>query len=416
MIALIDCNNFYVSCERVFNPSILNKPVVVLSNNSGCIISRSAEVKAIGIKMGVPLFEAKPLIDKYNVYYCSSNYTLYADMSNRFHNILQQFGIRQERYSIDESFLDLSGIPNLTEHGHKIRNKVNQWVNLPVCVGIGQTKVLAKFANYLAKKYSGFNGVCNLVELGENRVNKAMSMTPVSEVWGIGRKIGYKLQYMGIKTILDLKTANPKQLRNLFNVNIEKIISELNGIPCIALEDNVEPNKRVVSSRSFGRDIYDYDSLLSSINYHIEQGSRKLRKQGLYARQLTIFICTNRFKEEYYSHSRTIVLPQAIDSFRYLASYIQKTLKDLYIPGLAYKKSGIILSELITSELECRDLFDEINIKSDPIISAIELIRRKFGKSAINLASTKLSNKWFMKEINLSRKFTTEFNEIAIVK
>jgi DNA polymerase V len=268
MLALVDVNNFYVSCERVFKPSLNNKPIVVLSNNDGCIISRSNEAKAIpGIKMGIPYFEIRDIVKKHNIQIFSSNYTLYADLSNRTMSILKSLAIRQEVYSIDESFLDLTGIPELTLHGHKIRTTIKDWVGLPVGIGIAETKVLAKFANYLAKKYKGFNGVCNLADLGQSRVDKAMQLTSVDEIWGIGRKIGYKLKLMGVKTIFDLKKANPKHLRSMFNINIEKIISELNGIPCIALEDYEEPQQRIVSSRSFGAGVNRMSGSISTETY-----------------------------------------------------------------------------------------------------------------------------------------------------
>ncbi|MFN8771206.1 MAG: Y-family DNA polymerase [Neisseriaceae bacterium] len=416
MLALVDVNNFYVSCERVFKPSLNNKPVIVLSNNDGCIISRSNEAKAItGIKMGIPYFEIKNIVKKHNIQTFSSNYTLYADLSNRTMSILREFAIRQEIYSIDESFLDLTGITSLTLHGQKIKATIKKWVGLPVGIGIAETKVLAKFANYLAKKYRGFDGVCNLDDLGKTRVDKAMQLTPIDEVWGIGRKISYKLKLMGIKTIFDLKNANPKHLRNMFNINIEKIINELNGIPCIALEDYHELQQRIVSSRSFGAGIKSYDALLSSLTHHVEQASKKLRKQGLYTRQLTVFINTNRFKDDCYWHSKRIILPQAVDSFRYLAHYLEDSLKELYVPGLTYKKSGIMLSDLITSEHEYIDLFDTINIRKDPIIGTLELIKRKFGKTAIDLAASKLNTSWNMRQDNLSPRYTTDINELLTI-
>lgn len=415
MIALVDVNNFYVSCERIFKPSLNNKAVIVLSNNDGCVISRSNEAKALGIKMGIPYFEIKQFVKKYDIQIFSSNYSLYADISNRTMSILKNFAIAQEVYSIDESFLDLTGIPELTIHGQDIKTTIKKWVGLPVGIGIAKTKVLAKFANYLAKKYKAFNGVCNLEDFEQNRVNTAMQLTPVDEIWGVGRRIGRKLKSMGIKTILDLKNSNSRHLRSIFNINMEKIIDELNGIPCINLEDHHEPSHRIMSSRSFETGISNYDALLNSLTFHIEQASKKLRKQQLYTRQLTIFINTNRFKEQDYWHSKTIQLPQAIDSFRYLTHYVDNALKALYMPGQIYKKSGVILSNLITSEYEYKDLLDTANIKNDPVIEAVELIKAKFGEKSISLATNKLSTSWNMKQDNLSPKYTTNINELLVV-
>ncbi len=415
MIALVDCNNFYASCERVFNPTLINKPIVILSNNDGCIIARSAEAKALGIKMGTPLFEVRDFLKKHKVHVFSSNYTLYADMSKRVMSLLNNFAQKQEIYSIDESFLDISGESNPTQHGLNIKNSINKWLSLPVCVGIARTKVLSKFANFLAKKYKGFNGVVNLQELGEIRTNSAMQLIAVDEIWGIGGKIGIKLKNMGIKTGFDLKVANPKHLRSIFNINIEKIICELNGVSCIDLEEQPKASQQVVSSVSFSKGITDFYALLSSLIHHVEKACRKIRKQNLYARQLTIFINTNRFKDALYWHSKTIILPYALDSFRLMVEYLEQALKEIYVPTAIYKKSGIILSDLITNKHEIRDLFDKINIKKDPIINTLETIKRKYGKNAIAIATEKINSNWAMKRGNLSNKFTTDIDELLII-
>ena len=417
MIALIDCNNFFASCERVFEPSLNNKPVVILSNNDGCVIARSNEVKRppISIKMGAPYFEVRDICRQYGVRVFSSNYELYGSMSSRIMSILRDFGVRQEVYSIDESFLDLSGISELTSYAHKIKNRVKQWVGMPVCVGIGRTKVLAKFANHLAKKHMFLSGICNLEELGETRVNNAMKITSVTEVWGIGRKTSQKLEQMGIKNIYDLKTANAKSLRNVFSINIEKLINELNGLQCIQLEDYQEPRKQIISSRSFGCDVNDRDGLHSALSYHIEVASAKLRTDGLFARQMTVFTHTNRFKDDYFSTSINIVFPRAIDSFREMAKYLDKALDQIYIPNINYKKAGIVVTDLVGSEYETRDLFDNLSIKHDNLLPTLELIKRKFGKSTIGLASAKLSNTWKMQRNLVSKKFTTDINDLLIV-
>lgn len=415
MIALIDCNNFYASCERVFQPALEGKPIIVLSNNDGCAVARSNEAKMLGIKMGQPFFEIKDLCKKHKVYVFSSNYTLYGNMSKRVMNTLQQFAPRQEIYSIDECFLDFAGMQNLTDYGQKIRKTVKQWTGIPVGVGIGQTKVLAKFANHLAKKYPFLNGVCNLDELGENRTNKAMQIVSVEEIWGVGRKIAEKLKIMGIKTVFDLKNANAKQLSKIFSVNIERIIYELNGIACIELEEYQVPNKQIISSRSFGKAVQDKDTLISALTYHTENISKKLRKQNLFARQMLVFAHTNRFKDNYFSSSVNVIFPVAIDSFRYMAKYIEQAVNEIYRPGVQFKKAGIVINEIVGQEFETRDLFDTVSIRKDSLIPTLEQIKRHFGKSSISLASAKLSNRWLMNKHLSSKHYTTDLEDLIEV-
>ncbi len=415
MIALVDCNNFYASCERVFQPSLENKPIIVLSNNDGCAVARSNEAKALGIKMGAPYFEIKHICDKHRVNVFSSNYTLYGNMSKRVMNTLQQFAPRQEIYSIDECFLDLAGMQDLTEHGQKIRKTVKQWTGIPVGVGIAKTKVLAKFANHLAKKYPFLNGVCNLEELGESRTNKAMQIVGVEEIWGVGRKIAEKLKNMGIKTVYELKTANPKHMSKIFSVNIERIVYELNGTQCMELEEYQEPNKQIISSRSFGKAVQDKDTLISALTYHTENISKKLRKQNLFARQMLIFAHTNRFKDNYFSRTVNIVFPVALDSFRYMAKYLDNAVTEIYRPGIEFKKAGIIINEIVGNESETRDLFDNVNIRKDSLLPTLEYIKRQFGKKSICLAAAKLSDSWIMNQELTSKHYTTDIEDIIYV-
>lgn len=415
MITLIDCNNFYASCERLFQPKLIGKPIVVLSNNDGCAVARSNEAKKF-VKMGQPYFEFKNICEKHDIQVFSSNYELYGDLSDRVMKTLAKFSDRQEIYSIDESFLDLSGMQNITEYGFKIKNTVFKNIGIPVGVGIGKTKVLAKIANHLAKKHSFLNGVCNLDDLGEQRTNKAFLITDVSEVWGVGRKISEKLKLMGIKTVLDLKNANPNQMRKVFNINLERIVYELNGHQCIELEFIPESNKQIISSRSFGQGVNDFDSLLSSFTYHCENISKKLTKQCLYARQLVIFTNTNRFSNDYFTASSNIVLPKAINSYRYLMPFISKALRQIHHPNLMYKKSGIFVSELVTNENQTLDLFDEIAIADDPILKTLQHINKRFGKNSIGLSSGKLSNTWEMKNNLISKRYTTNFDELLEIK
>lgn len=415
MISLVDCNNFYASCERVFQPMLENKPIIVLSNNDGCVIARSNEAKALNIKMGVPYFEIKDLCNRHNIHVCSSNYTLYGSMSRRVMSILSDFAIRQEVYSIDESFLDLSGINNLTAYAQQIRTRVHKWTGIPISIGLGHTKVLAKFANHLAKKHKFLNNICNLDDLEMIRINKAMQITDVSEVWGVGRKIAEKLKKMGITTVYDLKLANPKQMSRIFSVSLERIIHELNGIQCIALESVPEPNKQIVCSRSFGQAVNSRDALKSALIYHIEHACNKMRKQGLFARQMVIFAHTNRFKDNYISSSVNLTFSAALDSFRYVSQHLDEALSVIYKPGINYKKAGVIITELVNQDYNNVDLFDNVSIRHDELLPTLENIKRHFGKTSIKLASANLSNSWQMQQNNMSKKYTTCLDEILAV-
>jgi DNA polymerase V len=365
--------------------------------------------------MGAPYFEIKDFCKKHDVHVFSSNYALYGDMSRRVMATLKDFGVSQEISSIDESFLDLSGIPNLTQHGQQIRIRIKQCIGIPVCVGIGQTKVLAKFANYLSKKYPALNGVCNLEELGEARVNKAMQLTPVGEVWGIGHNLRRRLEGMQIKTVYDLKIADPKQMRKSFSIVLERIVHELNQVQMLELENLFEPNYQIISTRSFGQAITTYDGILAALTYHVEQAVRKMRRQGLFARNMLIFASTSRFNRDYLSSSANIVFPEPVDSFRYMSQAVNKYLDKIFKPDTYYKKAGVILTGLVTSEYQPRDLFDNVTFSKDTLLPSIESIKKRFGQSAISLGSTKLSNDWHMQRNLMSKHYTTDINDLLVV-
>lgn len=295
-IALIDVNNFYVSYERVFNPKLEDRPVVVLSNNDGCAVARSNEFKALGVKMGQPWFQLKDLARKHEIIAYSSNYALYADMSNRVMSILAMFSPNQEIYSIDEYFLDLTGLKRQTpmDYGQQIRQRIRQWTELPVCVGIGSTKTLAKLANHIAKKHTEFNGVCDLNSLSPQQQENRLSKIAVDEIWGIGRRLAPRLHEIGIKTVLDLKTASPSQLRTRFSVVMGKIIREINGTACIELEEINPPKKQIASSCSFGIPVSDLASLEESISLYISRAAEKLRRQQSFTGTVHVSIRTVR--------------------------------------------------------------------------------------------------------------------------
>jgi DNA polymerase V len=416
-IALIDVNNFYVSCERVFNPKLRNKPVVVLSNNDGCAVARSNEVKALGVSMGAPWFKMKDLAKQHGIIALSSNYGLYADMSNRVMSILRQFSPDQEVYSIDESFLDLSTFKNQNhiKYGQTMRKRILLWTGLPVCVGIGSTKTLAKLANHCAKKQPHFNGVCDFNTLTNNALNNLLSKIDVGEVWGVGRKLAPRLKALGIKSVLDLKQANADRLRRQFSVVMQKTIHELNGIVCIELEDIAPPKKQILSSRSFGVPVRDFNSLAESITLYMSRAAEKLRRQQDFAGSVYVYIRTSPFKPDdpFYSNGMTIPLPSPTDDTRQLVSVVLWALKQLYKPNYNYAKAGVMLSDLVPAEGVQIDLFSPIQqtLKTNKLMMTMDSINRKIGKEAIKLASEGFKRPWKMKQENKSPSFTTKWSD-----
>jgi DNA polymerase V len=418
-IALIDVNNFYVSCERVFNPKLKNKPVVVLSNNDGCAISRSNEAKALGVVMGAPWFKMQELVKQHGIIGLSSNYALYADMSNRVMTMLNDFSPNQEVYSIDECFLDLTGFNrDLREYGQEMRSRILKWTGLPVCVGVGATKTLAKLANHIAKKQSQFDGVCNLNQLAEDEVNKVFSNIEVGEVWGVGRRLALKLKDLGISTVLDLKQADPEYLRGQFSVVMAKTVSELNGIVCIELEEIAPPRKQILSSRSFGHTVRDFNSLAESITLYMSRAAEKLRKQNSFAGSVHVYIRTSPFKldEPHYSNGITIPMPSPTDDSRQLVKIALWALKRIYRPGFNYAKAGVMLSEIVPKAGVQNDLFSQsaTNLKSEALMSAMDAINRKMGRESIKLAIEGFKRPWKMKQWNKSPNYTTDWREVLI--
>lgn len=421
-IALIDVNNFYVSCERVFNPKLEDKPVVVLSNNDGCAVARSNEVKALGVKMGQPWFQLKDLAKKHGIIAYSSNYVLYADMSNRVMSILAVFSPNQEIYSIDECFLDLTGFrtKNLTHYGQQIRQRVKQWTGLPVCVGIGSTKTLAKLANHIAKKNLEFSGVCNLNAMSSQQQDEWFSKIDVGEICGIGKRLAPKLREIGIKTVLDLKTASPSQLRARFSVVMEKTIREINGAACIELEGINPPKKQIVSSRSFGIPVSNLISLEESVTLYISRAAEKLRRQQSYAGSVHVSIRTSPFneKEPYYANGMTIALPRQTDDTRVLTKVALWGLRRIYRRGYKYQKTGVMLSELAPRQYRQLDLFGSVSAadnQSSKLMSVMDQINARMGRGTLKLASEGFKQPWKMKQGNKSPNYTTSWDELICV-
>jgi DNA polymerase V len=419
-IALIDVNNFYASCERVFNPALKDRVVVVLSNNDGCVVARSAEAKALGIKMGVAWFQMKDEARQHKIVALSSNYALYADMSNRVMQIISQYAPTQEVYSIDESFLDLTGMPGRhADIAQDMRGRIRQWTGLPVCVGIGPSKTLAKLANHTAKKkLLDDSGVCDFNALPVGLLEETMTRIEVGEIWGVGRKLSAKLIDLGIKTALDLRRQDPEFMRQQFSVVMEKTVRELQGNACMELEEVVPDKQQIISSRSFGYPVTDQQSIAEAISLYVSRAAEKLRAQHGYASTLHVFIHTSPFGDgPKYSNSMTVPLPSPTDDTMQLIGVALWILKRIYKPGFRYQKAGVMLGEIVPAGGQQNDLFGftaEVG-KSARLMAALDTVNRKMGKSALRPASQGYSATWAMKQENKSASFTSNWNEIISV-
>lgn len=422
-LALVDCNNFYVSCERVFNPKLEGKPVVVLSNNDGCAVARSNEVKALGIKMAEPWFKIKDIAKRHGIIALSSNYSLYGDMSARVMAILSTFSPQQEVYSIDECFLDLTGFPadNLVTYGQEIRRTVRQSVGIPVCVGIADTKTLAKLANHCAKKgLAGAEGVCDFGRLDEAQRSAVFSNLAVGEVWGIGRRISARLNELGIKTVEDLRRSDPEYIRQQFSVVVERTVKELNGIPCIELEEAGTPRQQIMVSRSFGMPVTSLQDLIESVTSYAVTAAEKLRHDRSVAASLCVFIQSNPFKENEPQYSRSMVMPltQPTDDTIKLVNAAIAGLKAIHRPGYRYKKSGVLLMGLHPKANLQASLFDEPQeqSKASGMMSVMDEINRKMGKGSLTIAAAGVRPLWAMRRESKSPDYTTDWAELPVVR
>lgn len=419
--ALVDCNNFYVSCERVFQPKLVNTPIVVLSNNDGCIVSRSSEVKALGVRMGEPWFKIDKFAKQHGIVAFSSNYTLYGDLSARVMSLLSSLAPRQEIYSIDECFLDLDGYDPylLCAYGQKMRQTIMRNVGIPVCVGIAATKTLAKLANHCAKKgLAGEDGVCDFGRLSVAQLSRLFSSIPVGEIWGVGRRITEKLLTMKIKTVEDLRLSNPDRVRRQFSVVMERTVQELNGVSCLALEEIGKPRQQIIVSRSFGSMITGFEELSESVAYFMTRAAEKLRKDGSVAASICVFIYTNRFKENLpqYDGSITVQLDQPSDDSMVLTGAALEGLDKIYRAGFHYKKSGVMLLGLQGKGTVQPTLFDdtEKQAKASSIMSTMDAINRKMGQGCVTLAATGIHQRWAMRRGRHSQNFTTDWNELMV--
>ena len=420
IFVLVDCNNFYASCEKLFDPKLTNRPVVVLSNNDGCVVARSAEVKALGIPMGVPWFKIQKEAKQHGIVAFSSNYALYADMSNRVVEVLGQFTPNLEVYSIDESFLDLTGFNrDLVEYGQEIRQRIQRWLGLAVCVGIAPTKTLAKLANHCAKKgLAGTDGVCDFSTKSESQLSQLFAGIDVGEVWGVGRKIHARLADLGITTVQQLRDADPDMIRAKFSVVLERTVRELRGVSCLELEEVAPDKQQIMCSRSFGEYVYDRDQLEEVVASYASRAAEKLRNQDSLAGALMVFIRTNPFnpREPQYHRSLTIPLPEATADTRILINWALKILRRIYRSGFAYQKAGVMLTDLRPRTMAQASLFsDPEDDRSRQLMATLDVINQRWGRGTLRSAAEGMEKPWQMKRQRLSPGYTTDWAGLPVV-
>ena len=424
LIALVDCNNFYVSCERLFRPDLVGKPVAVLSNNDGCIVARSQEVKDLGISMAVPLHQVEDLIRQHQVRLFSSNYTLYADMSARVMSILEEFTPRLEVYSIDEAFLDLTGLVacrrDSRAYGQKIRQMVRRQTGIPVCVGMGPTKTLAKLANHIAKHWKKTAGVVDLSD--QEPRQRLMRRVAVKEVWGVGSRTARKLEQLGIVSVHDLAVQPASRIQRQFNIVLARTVMELNGVSCLTLEQIAPDKQQIVCSKSFGRRLTQYAELSAALSTFASRAAEKLRRQHSVTANLGIFIRTNPFctRDAQYQRVASTVLNPATQDSRIIIARANALLKEIYRPGYRYHKCGVQLGGI---QPERRFVQGDLFALDDGVQTAdhaelmqlMDQINRRFPKG-VAIASSQLARNWKPGAQRLSPRYTTDWNELARVR
>ena len=417
-IALVDCNSFYVSCERLFNPSIINIPVLVLSSNDGCVISRSTEAKALGIKMGEPFFKVKKIVKENNVKTFSTNFSLYGDISRRVMETLKQFSPQMEIYSIDEAFLDLSSIKDedLIEHGYEIRKTVLKWTGIPTSIGIATTKTLSKAANYIAKKEK--SGVVDFIN--SKQTDSFLTKVKINEVWGVGRQLTKFYIKNGINTAYDLKNMHNGWIKKNTNVFGSRTAIELKGIPCISLEPHQEKRKSCCVSRSFGKKVTKLEELNEAITTHCLNAAEKIRLDNQTVKRITVFIRTSPFQtnKKYYANSKDIDLPIKTNDSIILIKQALIALKHIYKEGYQYQKAGIIFSGLKDANVYNKNLFSVISNeeKRTRLMKAIDYTNIKYGRHALSIAQAGFKKKWNTRRQHDSKIDTASFQLLPVVR
>ena len=415
-IALVDCNSFYVSCERLFNPKIRKKPVVVLSNNDGCIISRSNEAKALGIKMGEPYFKAKNIIIKNDVQVFSSNYSLYGDLSRRVMRTLKRFNSQIEVYSIDEAFMDLSNFSDedVEKVGKEIRETVLQWTGIPTSIGIAKTKTLSKIANHIAKKKQ--SGVTSLI--GIENLDPILEKIEINDVWGVGRQLTKFYQKNGIYNAKQLKNKSNTWIKKCSNVLSSRTAMELRGIPCINLETTQTKRKSCVVSRSFGKRIETFQELKEAVSNYCLNASEKIRSESLVAKAITVFVRTSPFQRDYgyYSNSKTIDFPIATNNSIETVKTAVAILESIFRNGYRYQKAGVMLTGLREDDGRKNLLSSEKDEKINSLMRSIDSTNHRYGRSTLSLASAGVHKKWNMRRNYSSKIDTADFYSLPRIK
>ena len=434
MYALVDGNNFYVSCERVFRPSLNGRPVVVLSNNDGCAIARSNEAKDLGIKMGAPWFQIRHFEESAGLVALSANFALYGDMSDRMMSLAAGLGHRQEVYSIDESFIDLAGIRgDLTHRGQIIRHRILQWIGIGCGIGMGASKTLAKLANHIAKTAERKPGsypaeyaqVCNLIDLDASVCNALLAATAVGDVWGVGRRIGAQLKEAGIHTALDLARLDPATAKRRWSVVLERTVRELQGTDCMGLEHAPPAKQQIACTRSFGQAVLDLSVLQQAITEFASRAAHKLRQQNGHASQVLTFIRTSPFRVQDTQYSRSTVVPlrRPCSDTRSITQAALSGLQAIYRPGYRYAKAGVMLLDIgsancVQQELALEDA-DGADAGADRLMLALDAINARFGRGAVALASGGQSHDvraWGMKQERRTPGYTTDWDGLAVVR
>lgn len=418
MFALADVNSFYASCEKVFRPDLRDKPVIVLSNNDGCVIARSKEAKQLGIKMGVPWFQLKKTCISGKIYVFSSNYELYASMSNRVMAHIEELAARVEQYSIDEMFLDIRGIDNcmnFEDFGRQLRGHVQNGTGLTIGVGMGPTKTLAKSAQWASKEWAQFGGVLALTPGNRRRTEKLLSLQPVEEVWGVGRRISKRLATMGITTALQLAQANPTFIRKNFNVVLERTVRELNGESCISLEEAPPAKQQIVCSRSFSERVTTQVAMRQAVCQYAERAAEKLREEHQYCKHIAVFIKTSPFavNEPYYSNMASEKLATPMRDTRDIIAAAMKCLERIWQDGYRYAKAGIMLNDFTPTGVSQLNLFDDVqpSPRSDELMKVLDSINHS-GLGKVWFAGRGIAPEWQMKREMLSPSYTTRWKDI----
>lgn len=430
MIALLDGNNYYVSAETVFRPALAGLPVVVLSNNDGCVISRSNAARALGIKMGVPWFKISHLADSDGVVALSANFPLYADISDRMMSLAAGLGPGQEIYSIDECFIDMTGVPgDLVDRARRVRARILRWIGIPCCVGIGPTKTLAKLANFIAKSADRKPGsypaelaqVCHLGAIPREELHALMAATEVGEVWGVGRRLGEQLLEANVRTVLDLAQIDAPTVRQRWGVVLERTVRELQGVACLSLDEQPSPRKEIACTRSFGSPVTQISQLIEAVTEFATRASVKLREQGSFANQVMVFAHTSPFRNvPRFSRSSTVPLANPTADTRQIVAAAVAGIRKIFEPGYQLSKAGVMLLDLQPDTViqGTLDLGAAVGDQS-ALMKAVDTVNQRFGRGTLSIASAGSTTKprhWQMKQERRTPAYTTNWNELAVVR